>query len=520
MKFSRWPAVVILGGLVVAAYVIDQDHVRPEPEHAGAETPLDAQGFLPVAAPDDALTSTWYCPGGTVSEDGFADTTIVVANAGEQELSGQMTVFPSLGERQTIDLQVAAYDRTEVHLADQITVGEPDPPEGREDNPAATNVFAGALVELGGGSVVVEQQVEGPEGADVSPCATQAADQWYFADGRTTADATELLVFFNPFPDPAVIDVTFRTERDLRTPTEFEGYVVPARSVVVENLDDYVSRRVHVAATVVARTGRLVVNRLLQLDGSEGPRGLEVATGASRAAEHWLFPDGVVAEGIDESFVVYNPSDTPAEVDLTIEADDVARLGEIEPFSLTIPAEGYQEVVISDEERVATALADAGGERILRHGANVVSLNGVPVVAERLIAGTEDTDRVGFDGVLGQPLLTDRAVVAASSVSGESIIVQNPSGSQPARVTIRSLDGGSLGESADATDVEVPPAGRVVLPVAELGLGTDRPLVVESDLPVAIERRMALGDPLDVSGAVAVPLAGSVTEPPSLFETG
>lgn len=548
MRFSRWPAVIILGALLAGAWIIDRDHERDTGEAVAAETPLEARGFLPVSAPDDALTSTWYCAGGTAGGDDRADTTIVVANATDRELRGSVTVFPAIppqiqvdpeavdtttttstsvpddteeGEgddttapsttaapsttqapltEQTVevDLEVPSFDRVELRLADEV------------DAP-----YAAALVELPGGAAAVEQRVEGPNGADVAPCTTQAADSWYFADGRTTADAVETLAFFNPFPDPAVVDVTFRTEEDLRTPIEFEAYAVPAQSLVVEDVGQLVTRREHVSVSVVGRTGRVVVNRLLDLDGSEGPRGLEVSPGTPLPATTWAFPDGVVAQGIAETFVVYNPTDTAAEVDLVIEPDDTEAFGAIEPFGLTIPPEGFQEVAVQDEERIGAALEDAG-ESVLRHGARVVSVNDVPVVVERVLEGDDETDRPGFDLMFGAPLLMERAVLAASA-PGQSVVVANPSGSTPVRVTFRSLDGGTLGETPLATDLEVPAAGRLVVTLADLGLPDDSALLVEADGPVTIERRIVLGDPQDVSGAIAVPTAGSVSEPPDPF---
>lgn len=536
MTWSRWPGVVVLVGLVVGAYAVDQDHEREVTEPADAATPLEAQGYLPVAAPGDAITSTWYCPGGTVGEADVpvnesltdatttpapgedaatttttvpetdlggatsieADTTIVVANAGDGELSGEVTIYPSRGPKVTVDLTVPAADRTVVHLGDEVREG-----------------YAAALVEVDGGNVAVEQRVEGPEGADVSPCATQPSGTWFFADGQTTADALELLVFFNPFPDPAVIDVTFRAEDALRTPQEFEGYVVPARSVVVENVDDFVSRREHVSTSVVARTGRLVVNRLQQFDGSVEDRGLDLALGAARPAPSWYFPEGLVTQGVSESYVIYNPGDTTAEVDLVLEVDEVDRIGAIEPFALHIPPEGYEEVVVSDEERVGTALADAEGDDVLRHGAHVVSVNDVPVVAERVVAGAEGSPREGVDLLLGAPLLTEQALLAASA-RNETLIVQNPSSASPAQITVRTLDGGALSEPSAA--VEAPPAGRVLLDLVELGVSDDRPVLIESDRPVAIERSLVIGDPRDLSAAIAVPLAGSVSEPPQRFD--
>lgn len=521
MKISRWPALVILAGLVAAAWIVDRDHDRDPATAETADTPLEAQGFLPVAPPADALSSTWYCAGGTSDQDGDADTTVVVANATDGELSGTATIFPAIpsqvvvatddpaaiddaqadadpapadteeGDDEltplpvTIDVTVPAGARTEIRLGDEVAAPH-----------------AAALVELPGGTVTVEQRVEGPNGADVSPCTTQASPTWYFAAGRTTADAAETLAFFNPFPDPAVIDVTFRTEDDLRTPVEFEGYAVPGQTLVVEDIGRLVTRREHVSISVEARSGRLVVNRVLDLNGSEGPQGLEVAAGAAQPALSWYFPDGTVTEGVEETFVVYNPTDTVAEVDLVVEPEDADRFGAIEPFSLSIPPEAFQEVAVQDEERIGAALEAAGGPEVLDHATRVVSVNDVPVVVEQEMSGSESSARPGYDLVFGSPLLMERAIL--SGVDAEAVVtIMNPSGSRPVSVTV----GGAA--------VEVPVAGRLALTGADIG--ADSPLLVEADGPVVIERRLVLGDPSDTSAQIAVPLAGSVSEPPSPF---
>ncbi len=526
MKFSRWPAVIILAALIVAAWVVDEDHERETTRSVDADTPLEAMGFLPVAPPADALSSTWYCAGGTAGEDSRADTSIVVANGTDTEMDGTATIFPSIPSQivvqsdgdtttttetttttapeltqlpVTIDVTVPAYDRIEVRLGDHVDAE-----------------YAAALVEVPGGAVSVEQRVDGPNGADVSPCTTQAADSWYFADGRTTADAVETLAFFNPFPDPAVVDVTFRTEEDLRTPIEFEAYAVPAQSLVVEDIGDLVTRREHVSVSVVGRSGRLVVNRVLDLDGTgtDGARGLEVSAGAARPANSWYFPDGIVGQdlGVAESYVVYNPGDTVAEVVLEILPDELDRFGAIEPFVLSIPPQAYQEVAVQDEERIATAIAAAEGEPILRHSALVASENDVPVVVERVFDGGDSGLRPGYDLMFGAPLLMEQVILAASSTN-ESVVVSNPSGSTPVRITLRSLDAGTLGEDVAATNLAVPPAGRLVIDPTEVGLAGDTALIIEADGPVVVERQNVIGDPEDMSGAIAVPLAGTVSEP-------
>jgi hypothetical protein len=116
----------------------------------------------------------------------------------------------------------------------------------------------------------------------------------------------------------------------------------------------------------------------------------------------------------------------------------------------------------------------------------------------------------------GAPLLMQQAILAASATD-QAIVIDNPSGTQPARVTFRSLDGGTLGEASTATDLEVPIAGRLVVTPEELGLGSEVAYLIESDLPVTIERRLIIGDPADTSSAIAVPLAGSVSLPDAAF---
>jgi hypothetical protein len=140
----------------------------------------------------------------------------------------------------------------------------------------------------------------------------------------------------------------------------------------------------------------------------------------------------------------------------------------------------------------------------------------VPVVVERVTSGTDDSTRPGYDLAFGSPLLMQEAVLAASS-DDQTVVIDNPSGSTPVQVTLRSLDGGSLGEAAEATDVEVPAAGRIALTLEDLGFSGDVALLVEADGPVTIERRIVLGDPQDTSGAIAVPLAGTVSPPPEPF---
>lgn len=487
---ARWPALVLVPAAVVAMVAVDAGHDRPEDSSTPAS--LDALGYEPVTAPEDAISSTWFCAGGTADPaGGNADHVVVVANVGEAELEGTVTAFPDRedAEPATEPFTIEGGETLEFRLADLVG-----------------SAFAAGLVEVDGGGVVVEHRVEGPTGVDVAPCASQPSDEWYFAAGQTTRDALEVLVFFNPFPDPAVVDVTFRTEEDLREPEEFDGLLVPARSVVAREIGQVVTRRERVSTSVVARSGRVVVDRIMVRDGSEGVEALDVALGTPVPAEVWHSPDGVVSEDITEEFVVYNPGDTAAEVDLVVEpeAGEDGPPPTIEPFALTIPADGFQEVVLNEETRIGDAIDDAGVD-VLRHGTRVVSLNGQPVVVERTIIGDPDTGRDGLDIAALAPLRSTGAVAAATPEGAEAtLVVQNPAGEQAATVTVRDT-------TTDATEeVEVPPAGRVDVDLAEAGI--DGPVVVESDLPVVVERRLLL-DGGQTAQTILVPRFGTTVLP-------
>jgi hypothetical protein len=489
---TRWPALVLIPAAIAGGLMIQADEAPPDEEPTEART-LEEQGLMPVAAPADALGSTWHCAGGTASDGGFADHTLLAVNPSDEDLTGTITVYEvGVTDTTVSPLELPAHSQTAVRLADL---------EGVDAE------FAAALVEFDGGEATVEHQVEGENGIDVSPCASTASSSWYFASGVTTRDASETLVFFNPFPDDAVVDVSFRTEQDLRTPNEFEGLVIPGQSVLARDIGEVVTRREHVSTSIVARTGRLVVDRIQTFDGSEGRRGLTVSLGAPAPTGAWFFPDGVVGEGINERFVVYNPTNERAEVDVEIQVDDVTVTGEVEPFELTVPPEGFETVNLNEEARITSA---RGGQGAFVHGAVVRSANGVPIVAEREVDGIEETDRAGVDISSGSPLLFDAAVAAgdADSSAEETLVIQNPVSDAEASVTVQVIEGGELVD-ADLGEIPVPGFGRAVVELDGLS-GT--PLVVSADRPVVVERRFQFDG--DIAGSIVVPAAGSLSEPP------
>ena len=418
----RVPAVIGVGLAVAGVAVAGSTFERRGEAVATTPGPVAAD-LGPVAPSADSLGSTWFCAGGTARENGSADHRVVVVNVGDSPVTGTLTVFAG-----------GLSGHPEATNAEPVAQPIDVPPRGRVAVRLADvleSQFAAALVELGGGEVVVEHVVRGEDDVDAAPCATAPSATWYVASGTTTRDASERLALFNPFPDDAVVDITFATADGVREPDEFRGFVVPARRVVVVDVGSAVQRHPQVALTVQARSGRLVVDRIQRFDGSAGVEGLGLTPGAPAVAPLWSFPDGFKTAGVVEVVTVYNPTDRQAEVDIEVVVDpspDPAVLTVVEPFQVSIPPRRFAQVDLSADERVPAELG---------HSVVVRSQNGVGVVAERQIRSNDPAPRVGFASTLGSPVAADRwlsAVGGTGEGESEVLVLLNPSLDSIARV--------------------------------------------------------------------------------------
>lgn len=270
---KRWPAIVLIVAAVVGAVVHDSrvgaDAGSGSVERRAAPTTVSSEVrlLMPRATPASAAASTWYCVGGPATAEPAgggadpaqppADHRVVVANPTSQPITGVLTAFPSDGGPVTRELVVEARSRLTVAVADVV------------DAP-----YAAALVELAGGGAVVEHELRSALGSATAPCASDASSTWFFAAGSTRTGATETLVFFNPFPGDAVLDVAFSTDEGRRSPKAFQDLTIPGRTVRAVTVTDKVTVREVVAAAVDVRVGRLVVDRVQTWDdGGPGAAG-------------------------------------------------------------------------------------------------------------------------------------------------------------------------------------------------------------------------------------------------------
>ena len=343
---------------------------------------------------------------------------------------------------------------------------------------AISSPTASALVELDGGGVAVEHAVTGPNGSAIAPCATEASDRWFFANGVTERDAREALALFNPFPDDAVVDITFSTDQGRAVPRELQGFPVPAGSMVFVPVQDSVRRRAVAAAEVVARTGRLVVDRVQVFDGTAGRAGVSLTLGAPAGAERWWFPDGLFQPlSLSETWHVYNPSDQEAQATITIAPVS----GETpDPIDLTLPPHTQQTV-------------DASAAKILpgvAHSVTIESQNGVPIVAERQVDSRAPQARVGWSSSLGAAVAAKQWVFPAGEAgprTDEWVVVQNTTAKTVTLSVLGLADGVRL-PIEDLQDLSVPAGGRLALRLGDHIQRSPLPILVQASGPVAVER--------------------------------
>lgn len=468
----RAPVLAFLVLVLVAGGLADRrSRSGPAEQRAGDQQP--------VAASSSARSSAWYCGGATGTPDGAAAGTVVVANVGTRVLRGTVSVIASEGEPDVRPIAVSPATQAVM----QLQYRSPTP-------------YLGAIVELDGGQAAVDLVTAGPRGDSIGPCASSASGRWYFADGVTTKDATEVLTLLNPFPEDAIVDVAFSTEDGETTPDALSGLAVRGRSIKAVNVGEFVQRRAGVTAAVVARSGRLVTHRFQSFDGTEGRKGVTVSLGARAPAPRWLFPEGMVADGLTERFHVFNPSADESEIRVSFSLES----GEAEPLELTIPPHRRVTIVANDETRLP---------RGVPHAVTVEAINDVDMVAERTVDGAPPSGRSGVAFTLGATGAANRWLLPTGrtdEVVDEWLAVLNP-GSTTATVSVTLFSDGNRVPVEKLQGLEIPAGQRRAFRLAGTVRPGASPLLVAADTDVVVERglyglkgagfNMLLGVPLE-----------------------
>ncbi len=532
MRSARLASLVLLAGLVTGGLVLDaSEDDAPSSDDVPA---IEAGVAMPAATTTGTLSSTWYCAGGTATSDGVADHVLLIANPSDEEREATVTVLtggfaPAPPEPDTSP----GGSSTTTTEPETTTTTEPvpeAPPPSVVELPPRSRVevalrdlveapLASAIVEVDGGEVAVEHQItdlreDAGGGRATAPCSSTAARTWSFAWGVTERGARELLVFMNPFPDDATVTIDFATDQGTRQTLRFQNFVVPGRSAVGAFIDQDVLRNAQVSALVEAGSGRLIIDRIQIFDGTN-PRleGITLGLGAPVPAEMWAFPDGAVGPGVTEQMVVFNPTEEVAEVEVEVRLDDPATNGVPEPFEVTLAPRRYaivdlHEPDVEEAEGVARRIPDGVGHSIL-----VRSLNGVPVVAERVFTRSDSVLNVGVSAVLGSPIAAPRWLLVAGGVSeerSEYLALFNAQPDVDITFTVSRLADGELVPIEELEEVPLAAGSRRSLRLGSYVDAEVLPLVVTATGPVVVERALYRFRGRGISFAMGIPLAEDV----------
>jgi hypothetical protein len=406
------------------------------------------------------------------------DGSITVLNPSDTPMSGNLTFFHGDGASMTTPLDV--------------------PPRGqaivvpRDTAPAA---FTGVLVEVYGTNAVVAQTAITKAGWSSAPCSTTASAAWYVAEGTTTLNATDQLLVLNPFPDDAIVDVSFAADDGFRGPSALQGWVVKARSLRVVDVGGVVQRDALVSASVTARNGRVVVGRSQTVSDTQR-KGLVSTLAEPSAGSQWWFANGQKGDGVKERVILYNPLDDDTSVDLTVFPADPAA-GDPVPLRYTVPTHQRVEVDLSANEDVPLG----------PHSIAVAAPPDHPVVAERVL-DVVTKDRVATTVQAGSRMPASRWYVPVGAPEGGSnvLTVVNVTGVDTS-VGVSTL--GAAGEVPIAAlqNLQLAAGAVMQLPLQDHGVA-GQPVVVTTDGHVVVEQFVVppAGTP-GASSSLGVPVA-------------
>jgi Family of unknown function (DUF5719) len=322
----RLAFVVLLVVVFVGVAVVDRAAPRPAPSVASA-----TQETLEVAqvAATDVESAAWYCAGGPGTVGAGSSSALVLVNSTGRPVDGSVAwASPSTA---------SGAGSASVTVPAWTTITVP-----------GTAPDAAATVTLRGGGVGAWEQVTGPSGWSVVPCAAASAPQWYFAAGSTRNGDALTLSLYNPDATDAVVDIDLLTSTGgALAPAAYQGIDLPAGALVVENIGDHVQNDPSVAATVTALSGSLVAYER-QSTGQPGTTGLSVVLGTPRPAQRCAFALSTDATGGSVTFDLLNPASHAA----TVTAAVGLAHGAAVPFRLTVPAGSTAALAMAKQTRV------------------------------------------------------------------------------------------------------------------------------------------------------------------------
>lgn len=463
-------AIVVVLGIVGA---VAASGARPDPATPFfTRLPPPGPPFVPTG---NFVTSTWFCPGtparGTADDTRFGGE-VVVANPTDATITGRLRLV-SVDQPPVLQaVSVGPYQR-QTFVVDELV----------------TSDFASAVVELDGGRGIVEQKAFHGSSQAVASCSNATSSDWYFADGFTVDNSTDHLVLTNPFPDTAIVDVTYALDGGSREPSALQGLVIPGNSVVVRDLGaEGALQQSRLAVHVHATFGRVVAGKQQRFVG--GNRlGYVMALGAPSLDSQWWFADGERGAGITEEYLIYNPGDETVETDvvlLGIGADQGVD-ADLTTQTVNVPPRSVESFAVSS----LAGLPDG------RHSVVVSTAGDQAVVVERALSRPVGDDQVpNTTVVLGSPsqyvAQTWHVPIGVDFGVADALVVYNTSFTE-GTVTVSVLGPGGAQPLPGLEDLPLAASGLLSISLEDPA-ALNGPLVVTATTRVVVERRLPRGD--------------------------
>ncbi len=369
----------------------------------------------------------------------------------------------------------------------------------------STGSWLADTVTVDGGGVAVSQVVDTSSGWDESPCQSATSSQWYLPGGTTANGAGLYLSLLNPTATPVVVDLTFITPGGAVNPINYQGIVLQAGSVLVENVGAEVQNVSTVSTVVTTRTGRVVASELQELAAPTS--GLSIVPGVATVQSHWTIPQAEEASGASTEIDVFNPGIAPEKVTALLRLAS----GPLAPLSNTVAPGSTWALKTSAQTRIPvgapySADIEATGGPGVVVGRTVV-LSAAAPVAQGGVA-------LAVDG-LSQAPSGDTWIVPPPGTAAEPAVT----GAAPDSLALTNTSTSVLHYSAEA----VSPSGRTLLAAGAIAPGATMlvsgnslshtafdPLVVHAAGTVAVSEDVGPSGGVGVVTMPGVPLAAAV----------
>jgi len=407
----------------------------------GAMTWLDRVGPkapAPIGS-GSAPSGVWICPHGGGTDLSVA---LFLANPGAATVTARVTQLGARAPSPPTDLDVPAGSTVRVNL------------EPEESGAATTVEFFGGWIGAGWVSFT-------DGGVAAEPCAGEASQRWYLADGSTELGEDSSVIVANPFSSPAVLDVVLYTaDQPPIRESSWTRLVVPARRSVALRLGSKVKGEPVVAATIDVSVGRVAAASLVVSDRT-----------TVRSSLGWTVP------AAEATFPAMKGSGQ-AELILLSTASRSIRFGataltEEEPR----PAGGLTEREHPPTAARAYAVPTDAGPTAVR----LFTLGGVPVVGAFRVLGPG----VDLGSTAGAIVASDAWIVLPASAQLRAqpgaVLVNDTDADVWATVELLPQQGGT---AAASVTVQVPAHGAAAVPPDLWASAPGSALLIRADGPL------------------------------------